>query len=109
MTDEEQMAELIRGNDMAHPNSRKPVYEIRTSDITYLDDYPCEMSDLPLTFDIRSLQEDGHLGGIDESLGLVLGVSVIDGKEFDETQVGRMSSFSMNMMNASGSWYISSL
>lgn len=42
------------------------------------------MSDPPLTFDIRSLQEDGHLGGIDESLGLVLVVSVIDSKEFDE-------------------------
>lgn len=78
------MANFIRQNETAHPNARKPVNEIRTGDIVYLDDHPCQMSDPPMISHLESMSSDGSMGEVEENLVVVRGVSVIDGKEYDQ-------------------------
>ncbi len=83
-TDEAQMAAFIHNNETAIPNAKKPVHAIQPTDLVYLDDHPCKLSDPPKTFQVQSISGDEHAGAIDGGLVVVRGVSVIDGKEYEQ-------------------------
>ena len=84
MADEKQMTQFIRQNETAHPNAKKPLHEIQTSDLVYLDDHPCKMFDPPVISPLMSISVDGLVTEKDESLLVVHGVSVIDGEEYGQ-------------------------
>ena len=78
------MAAFIHKNETALPNATKPVHDIQPSDLVYLDDHPCKMSNPPKIFQVQSTSGDGHAGEIDKGLVVVRGVSVVDGEEYEQ-------------------------
>lgn len=79
-----QLADFIRRNETARPNAKQPIHEIRSSDIVYLDDHPCRMFNPPKIYHLQSISGDEQPGEVEEKVVRVRGVSVTDGKEYDE-------------------------
>ncbi|KAF6228010.1 hypothetical protein HO133_007738 [Letharia lupina] len=78
------MADLIRRNETARPNAKEPIQEIQSGDIVYLDDRPCRMFDPPKIYHLQSISGDEQPGEVEEKVVIVRGVSVIDGRGYDE-------------------------
>lgn len=78
------MATFLRKNRSAQPNAKKSAHEIQANDIVCLDGRACIMSDPPKISHIEGISGAGFESPGDEKVTLICGLSIIDGKEYDQ-------------------------
>ena len=82
------MAAFIKKNTGILPNAKKALSSIEESDIICLANHPCKMLDPPKYSFIKSLSGEGYEDAKDEKVAIIYGISVLDGKEYEQMYSG---------------------